>query len=57
MSCRMPTPKVSVYILNHNYGCFVTKAIDSVLSQTFHDFEVLIIDDGSTDNSRDIIEQ
>jgi glycosyltransferase involved in cell wall biosynthesis len=48
-------PKVTVYITNYNYGKFLTKAIDSVLEQTFTEFELIIIDDGSNDNSHDII--
>ena len=38
--------KVTVYILNYNYEKFLIKAIESVLSQSFHDIEVLLIDDG-----------
>ena len=48
-------PLVTVYITNHNYGKFIKKAIDSVLSQTYQNFELIIIDDGSTDNSKKII--
>ena len=48
-------PLVTIYITNHNYGKFVKKAIDSVLSQTYRNFELIIIDDGSTDNSKKII--
>lgn len=48
-------PKVSVYITNHNYGRFIQQSIDSVLGQSFQDFELIIIDDGSTDDSREII--
>jgi CMP-N-acetylneuraminic acid synthetase len=48
---------VTVYITNYNYERYIRQSIESVLSQTFQDFELLIIDDGSTDNSRDIIEQ
>jgi CMP-N-acetylneuraminic acid synthetase len=48
-------PLVSVYVVNHNYGRFVTQAVDSVLSQTLQDFELLIIDNGSTDNSHALI--
>ena len=48
--------KVSVYITNHNYGKYIKEAIESVLKQHFHDYEMIIIDDGSTDNSRQIIE-
>jgi len=51
------TPLVSVYITNHNYGQYIEEAIQSVLNQSMEDFEVIIIDDGSTDNSKDIIEQ
>jgi len=49
-------PLVTVYITNFNYGRFIQKAIESVINQTFHDFEIIIIDDGSTDNSKEIIE-
>jgi glycosyltransferase involved in cell wall biosynthesis len=48
-------PLVSVYITNYNYGKFLQEAIESVLAQTFKYFELIIIDDGSTDNSREII--
>lgn len=48
---------VTVYVTNHNYGKFIKQAVDSVLNQTFQDFELIIIDDGSTDNSREVIEQ
>lgn len=51
------SPLVTVYITNHNYGRFVEQAIQSVLAQTLQDFELLIIDDGSTDNSRQVIER
>lgn len=47
---------ITVYITNYNYGKYIRKAIESVLHQSFQDFELLIIDDGSTDNSRKIIE-
>lgn len=53
----MTNPLVSVYITNHNYGKFIRQSIESVLHQTLQDFELIIIDDGSTDNSREIIEQ
>lgn len=50
------SPLISVYITNYNYARFLKKAIDSVLSQSCHDYELLIIDDGSTDDSKNIIE-
>jgi len=46
-----------VYVVNHNYGRFVERAVDSVLQQTMQNFELIIIDDGSTDESREIIER
>jgi CMP-N-acetylneuraminic acid synthetase len=50
-------PKVTVYITNYNYGRYLRQSVDSVLAQTLQDFELLIIDDGSTDESRSIMEQ
>ncbi len=49
-------PKVSVIIPNYNHEQFLGKRIDSILNQTFQDFELIILDDCSTDNSRQIIE-
>jgi glycosyltransferase involved in cell wall biosynthesis len=47
---------VSVIIPSYNSGHFVTEAIDSILSQTFKEFEILVIDDGSTDNTKEVLE-
>ena len=51
------TISVSVYIPVHNYGKFLAQAIESVLAQKFNDWELIIIDDGSTDNSWEVISQ
>lgn len=50
-------PKITVYITNYNYGKFIEESINSVLNQTFQDFEIIVIDDGSTDNSKEIIKK
>ena len=49
-------PKVSIYILNFNYGKFIGQAIESCVDQSFKNIEIIIIDDGSTDNSKEIIQ-
>jgi len=46
---------VSIIISNYNYGRFVRQAIDSALCQTYSPLEVIVVDDGSTDKSREII--
>lgn len=48
--------KASILINNYNYGHYLRQCIDSALAQTYRDLEVVVVDDGSTDNSRDIIE-
>ena len=50
-------PKVTVIIPSYNHAKFIGEAIQSVLDQTFQDFEILIRDDGSKDNSIEIIKQ
>lgn len=50
-------PLLTVYITNYNYGKYIKQSIESVLVQTFQDFELFIIDDGSEDDSKEIIEQ
>lgn len=50
------TPLISVIMPVYNTERFVGEAIESILNQTFTDFELVIIDDGSTDSSREIIQ-
>lgn len=49
------TPTFSILISNYNYGAYVGAAIESALAQTWPHVEVIIVDDGSTDDSRDVI--
>lgn len=49
------TPKISCIMPAYNAGRFLRVAIDSILNQTYKDFELIIINDGSTDNTEEII--
>lgn len=57
MRMNEKTPLVSVIIPTFNRGWIVEEAIESVCSQTYRNFECIVVDDGSTDNTRDILEK
>ena len=48
-------PRVSVFIPSYNHAPYVAAAIESVLDQTFQDFEIVVTDDGSSDGTPDIV--
>ena len=48
--------KVSICIPNYNYGKYIGQTIQSILNQTYTDFELIIVDDASTDNSLEVID-
>ncbi len=47
----MPEPKISVIVPCYNYGAYLPETIDSILTQTYPHYEVIIIDDGSNDGT------
>ncbi len=48
--------KISVIIVTYNYGKFIKDALESILRQSFTDYEVIVVDDGSTDNTSAIVD-
>jgi glycosyltransferase involved in cell wall biosynthesis len=48
-------PAVSVVIATYNRAKFITDTLDSILGQSFRDFEIIVVDDGSTDNTREVL--
>ena len=54
---RVTTPDISVLIPVYNVERYVGACLDSLLAQDFTNFEALVINDGSTDGSRAILEQ
>lgn len=56
MNRAMQRPTISVLINNYNYGRFVARAVSSSLAQAGVDAEVIVVDDGSSDHSRSVLE-
>lgn len=54
-SAEAPSPLVSVVISNYNYGRYLPEAIRSALNQSYPNVEVIVVDDGSSDDSRQVI--
>ena len=50
-----PEPLVSVVVANYNYGRYLPKCLDSILGQTWKKIEIVVVDDCSTDDSRDVL--
>ena len=51
MSADAPSPRVTVVVPCHNLGAYLDQAVDSVFAQTFQDFDIVIVDDGSTEEA------
>jgi glycosyltransferase involved in cell wall biosynthesis len=55
MTSDVRSPKISVYVVSRDYGRFLSEAIESVLRQHYDDWELLLIDDASSDNTADVM--
>src|SRR5258708_17138607 len=50
-----PAPRISVCIPSYNHARFLPATLDAILDQTFRDFEIVVVDDGSTDDTMEIL--
>ncbi len=50
-------PKISIVITTRNYARFLTQCIESALNQNYHNYEIIIVNDGSTDNTAEILKK
>lgn len=57
MENNLPLPLVSVIVPCYNHEKYVTLCIESIMNQTFKDFQLIVIDDGSSDNSPEILKR
>ena len=48
--------RITVVITSYNAGRYISRCINSALNQIFPDVEVIVVDDGSTDNTKEIVE-
>ncbi len=52
-----PDPTISIIVPNYNHAPFLRQRLDAIYNQTYKNFEVILLDDASTDNSREILEE
>ena len=50
------SPLITVIVVNYNYGRYLAECVDSVIAQTYPNMEIIVVDDGSTDNSLNILQ-
>src|SRR5215470_18923669 len=50
-------PLVTVVVVNRNYACYLPECVESVLGQTYRSMEVIVVDDGSTDDSLNVLKR
>ena len=51
------SPKISLVLPTYNDSQYIEQALNSALNQTYTDFEIIVVDDGSTDNTRDLVDK